>query len=205
MTRGQRTRVRIASTMAALAVVVPAAAPAAEVVSVTQQPDRVFHVETGASFVAADAFGGWGLSLRGGYLATQYLMTGVGLETARLHAEGTVPVFGGAFSQTFQSTLAAGFVRAQLPTRFVTPYAELALGFTAIHGREGFNYQCKESSFAGGGAAFGVDGHVIPSMTVGLRAGVRTPGLGTCTAAGGPWGYDPVALKTMAVTLAYRW
>jgi hypothetical protein len=203
MTRGQ-TRVWTAASMAALAVVVPAAVPAAEVVTATRQPDRSY-VEAGASFVVADALGGWGLSLRGGYLATQYLMTGVGLETARLHAEGTVPVYGGAFSQTFQSTFAAAFVRAQLPTRFVTPYAELALGFTAIHGREGFNYQCEESNFAGGGAAFGVDGQVIPSVSVGLRAGVRTPGLAKCGLAAGPWDYHPAALKTMAVTLAYRW
>jgi len=170
-----------------------------------QRSDPAFHVQAGASYAAADAFGGWGLLLRGGYLANRYVMTGFGLETARLHAEGTVPVFGGTFSQTFQSTLAAAFVRAQLPTRFVTPYAELALGFTAIHGREGFNTACKESSFVGGGAAFGVEGHVLPFLSVGLRAGVRTPGIGQCDEVGGPWSYDTAALKSLAMTVAYRW
>jgi len=204
MTRGQ-TRVWTAASMAALLVVAPAAARAAEVLTASPPRSPVLQVETAASYVAADAFGGWGLSLRGGLLASQYVMTGLGLETARLQAEGTVPVFGGAFSQTYQSTLAAAFVRAQLPTRFVTPYAELALGFSAIHGREGFNYQCKERSFAGGGVAVGVDGHVLPSLSVGLRAGVRPPGPGTCAAGAGPWTYEPAALKSLAMTVAYRW
>jgi hypothetical protein len=195
----------MATTMAALLVSVPAPGRAAEVLTASPQRAPVVHIETGASYVAADAFGGWGLSLRAGWLATRYVMTGVGLETARLHAEGTVPVFGGEFSQTFSSTLAAAFVRAQLPTRFVTPYAELALGYTAIHGMTGFNYQCKELGSAGGGAAFGVDAHVLASLSVGLRGGVRTPTTAQCGAAAGPFDYDPATLKTMAVTLAYRW
>ena len=204
MTRGQ-TRIWMAATMAAMFVAVPAPAPAAEVLTASPQRDAVLHVETGASYVAADAFAGWGLSLRGGYLTNRYVMTGLGLETARLHAEGTVPVFGGAFSQTFQSTLAAAFVRAQLPTRFVTPYAELALGYTAIHGMAGFNYQCREQGGASGGVALGAQVDVLPSLAVAVRAGVRPPTSTTCAAAGGPWTYESAALTSLALTLAYRW
>jgi hypothetical protein len=204
MTRGQA-RVWIAASMVALVVVVPAAARAADVITASPQREPIRHVETGASYVAAGAFGGWGLSLRGGYLANQYVMTGLGVETARLHAEGIASPFDRPFSQTYQSTLAAAFIRAQLPTRFVTPYAELALGLSVIHGTEGFNYQCKERTFAGGGAALGVDGHVLPSLSVGVRAGVRPPGPGACAAAAGPWTYEPAAMKSMALMLAYRW
>jgi hypothetical protein len=204
MTRGQ-TRVWMAATTAAMFVVAPPPATAADVLTASPQRDRALHIETGASYVAADAFGGWGLSLRGGYLTNRYVMTGLGLETARLHAEGTVPVFGGAFSQTFQSTLAAAFVRAQLPTRFVTPYAELALGYTAIHGMAGFNYQCKEQGGASGGVALGAQANILPSLGVGVRAGVRPPTSTTCAAAGGPWTYESAALRSIALTVAYRW
>jgi hypothetical protein len=204
MTRGQ-SPAWMAAAMTATLVALPAAASAAEVLTASPQRDPILHFETGASYVSADAFGGWGLSLRVGWLASRYLMTGVGLETARLHADGTVPVSGGEFSQTFNSTLAAAFVRAQLPTRFVAPYAELALGYTAVHGMTGFNYQCKELGSAGGGVAIGVDVRVRASFSVGLRGGVRTSSTAECGAVGGPFSYEPAPLKTAAVTLAYRW
>jgi hypothetical protein len=87
----------------------------------------------------------------------------------------------------------------------VTPYAELALGYTAIHGMSGFNYQCREQGGASGGVAFGADGHVLPSLSVGVRGGARTATPVGCGAAAGPWSYEPVALKSVAMTVAYRW
>jgi hypothetical protein len=205
MNRGEA-RALWAACTAALLVAAPATGRAVEAVAVAERPRAGWQVEAGAAYVAADSFGGWGVSLRAGRVHDRFLMVGFGIESGRLHAEGTVPVAGGAFSQTFQSTLAAAFFRVQAPTPFVTPYAELALGFAAIHGKDGFNYQCNYGSSAGGAAALGVDGHVVPSLSVGLRGGLRLPSMSfSCTAGFGPYTFDLAVMKSLGMTVTYRW
>jgi hypothetical protein len=211
--RDRLTSLRFASiaVLAGLAVASPRAAIGADVVTASPKETYAWHVEASASYAATNDFTGWGIALRGGWQANQYLVIGAGLETTRLHAEGVtdgtfLPAH--AYSQTFQSTFPAVFARGQLPFRRVTPYAELAVGVVIVHDQQAEWAQC---SFLGpgpgAGVALGVDTQIVRSISVGLRAGVRnTSWRFGCTLTGGPWTFqDDFRMTSLALTTAFRW
>ena len=122
---------------------------------------------------------GWGLSLRGGYLANRYVMTGFGLETARLHAEGTVPVFGGAFVRRFQSTLAAALSGATTHAfRDTVRGARARLHGDSWQGRSRHGVQGEQAPWAEA-RPLAWRGTCFRFSASELRAGVRTPGSGS--------------------------
>jgi hypothetical protein len=201
-------RFALSVVLSVLAVASPCPARGAEVV--TARPPADWNLEVGASYAATNDFGGWGIALRGGWLASPYVVLGAGVETTRLHAEGVtsgdfVPAH--AYSQTFQTTFPAVFVRGQLPLRRVTPYVELAAGLVVIHSQQGEYAQCSYGNGPGAGLALGVDAQVAPSNSVGLRAGVRNPGWGVgCSLVGGPWTFqDDFRMTSLALTSGFRW
>ena len=193
-----------------LAVASPRSAGGAEVVTASPPAAYAWRLETSASYAATNDFDGWGIALRGGWLANRYLVVGAGVETTRLHAEGVtdgsfLPAH--AYSQTFQTTFPAVFLRGQLPFRRVTPYVELAAGLVAVHGVSSEDVQCQYGNGPGAGLALGVDTQIVPSISVGLRAGVRNPGWGVaCLAEGGPWSYQAdFRMTSLALTAGFRW
>ncbi len=193
----------------AVVVTIPGRAVAAETVTATAKAEPSWHMEAGASYVAVDGFGGWGVGLRGGGMVGRYVLIGLGVDTGRLHAEGvhTFSTFTGPYSQTFQSTLVAAFVRFQLPLSFATPYAEVAAGGVWVLRGEERNTQCFYESGVGGGLALGIDAPVAPALGVGLRGSVRNPGLGgACGAVGGPWTFKhDWTMVGATLTASYRW
>jgi hypothetical protein len=191
------------------ALAVPGAALGTEVVTARPAPPNRWDLEASGSYAATNDFGGWGIAVRGGWLPVRYLVVGVGVETTRLHAEGSLPAEellpARTYSQTFQSTFPAVFLRWQLPLRFITPYAEVATGFVVVHDQRAVNAQCSYGSGPGGGFAVGVDAQVVPSLAAGLRAGVRNTGWGGgCLAEGGPWSFqDDFRMTSLALTARF--
>jgi hypothetical protein len=188
------------------------AARGTEVVAVRPPASDAWNLQVGGSYVSTSDFGGWGIALRGGWLANPHLVVGLGIETARLHAEGlTSGGFGPAqpYSLTFQSTFPAAFVRGQLPFRFLTPYAELAAGLVVVHSQREENTQCSYGSGPGAGFAIGVDAPISPSISAGVRADVRNIGWGGgCLAEGGPWSFNlqnDFRMTSLALTTGFRW
>jgi hypothetical protein len=198
---------------AAISLVRPGSAGGAEVVTASPPTAQAWTLEVGGSYAATTDFGGWGIALRGGWLANPYLVVGVGIETTRLHAEGSITEDalgpGQPYSQTFQSTFPAAFVRGQVPFRLLTPYTEVATGFVVVHGQRAENTQCSFGSGPGGGIAVGVDARIAPSITVGLRAEARNSGWGGgCLAIGGPWSFqmqDDFMMRSLGLTTRFRW
>ena len=196
--------------LAALAVASPRAANGAELVTASPPMAYAWNVEVGASYAATNDFAGWGIGLRAGWLASRYLVIGAGVETTWLHAEGVtdgafLPAH--AYSQTLQTTFPAAFLRGQLPFRRVTPYVELAAGLVVVHDVSSEYVQCRYGNGPGAGLALGVDTQIVPSISVGLRAGVRNPGWGvSCLAVGGPWSYQAdFRMTSLALTTGFRW
>jgi hypothetical protein len=199
-------------TGSAAALALPGAAGGAEIVTASPPTAQAWNLEVGGSYATTADFGGWGIALRGGWLANPYLVVGVGIETTRLQAEGlTTAGFGPAwsYSQTFQSTFPAAFLRGQLPFRFLTPYTELAAGFVVVHDQRAENTQCSYGSGPGAGLAVGVDAQIVPSISAGMRADVRNSGWGGgCLTGGGPWSFslqNDLALTSLALTTRFRW
>jgi hypothetical protein len=193
----------------AVVVTIPGRAVAAETLTAAAKVEPSWRLEAGASYVSTSDFGGWGVGLRGGKMVSRYVLAGLAVDTGRLHAEGPYAFGGfiGTYSQTFQSTLVAAFMRFQLPLRLATPYAEVAAGAVWVHRGEERNTQCYYDSGVGGGLALGIDVPVTPAFGVGLRGGVRNPGLGgACGAVGGPrtFQHDWTMLGA-TLTASYRW
>ena len=193
------------------ALALPGAAGGTEAVTASLPAAPAWNLEVGVSYAATTNFGGGGIALRGGWLANRYLVIGLGIETTRLHAEGMTTGGKGQppqpYSQTFLSTFPAAFLRAQLPFRFLTPYAELASGFVVVHSRQGQNTECAFGSGPGAGFAVGVDARIVPSIAAGVRAGVRNPGWGVaCVLEAGPWTYqDDFRMTSLALTTRFLW
>lgn len=190
------------------ALVIPAQPiSAAEVVTAAAAPPSQWQIEAGASYASADFFTGWGLSLHAGRVEARYLMVGFAIESTKLHGEWTDSFNGGgAFSTGFRSTLFGGFFRSQLPTRFVTPYAELTLGYVGIHAKEpGLGASaCVFDGGANGALAFGAATHPIPEISVGIRGGLRLLSTSaSCLAV--DRGQSIPVMKSLAMTVAYHW
>ena len=204
------TRIKVCVWLAAwtAALVIPARpVSAAEAITATAASESQWHVEAGAGYASADVFSGWGLSLHAGRVQARYLMVGFAIESAKLHGEWIDPLNGGGSVSTgFRSTLLGGFFRSQLPTRFVTPYAELALGYAGIHSKEPGTAAatCVFDGGVNGALAFGAAAHPIPSISVGVRGGLR---LVSTTASCPALDRDqsiPV-IKSLAMTVSYHW
>jgi hypothetical protein len=194
----------------ALALALPSAARGTEVVAASPAAPHAWNLEAGISYAATTDFGGWGVALRGGWQANRYLVVGLGVETTRLHAEGTTSgTFAAPYSQTFQSTFPAVFLRGQLPFRLFTPYTEVATGVVVVHDRSAQNSQCFFGSGPGGALAIGIDAQIVPSISAGLRAEARNPGWGGgCLADAGPWSFqfqDDATMRSLALTTRFRW
>ena len=184
-------------------------AVAAETVTATAKAELPWRLEAGASYVTTGEFGGWGVGVRGGGMVGRHVLVGLAVDTGRLHAEGryTFQGFTSTYSQTFQSTLVAAFVRLQRPFGIATAYAEASVGAVLVHRGEERNTQCHFDSGVGGGLALGSDIPVAQSVAVGLRGSVRTPGMGGgCGAAAGPWSFNNYwMLLGATLTTSYRW
>jgi hypothetical protein len=196
----------------AAALALPGAAGGAEIVTGSPPTAQAWNLEMGGSYAATSDFWGWGMELRGGWLPNPYLVVGVGIDTTRLHAEGlTTAGFGPGrpYSQTFQSTFPAAFLRGQLPFRFLTPYTELAAGYVVVHDQQGENVQCSFGSGPGAGLAIGVDAQIVPSISAGVRADVRNPGWGGfCGLVGGPWSFEfqnNLAVRSLGLMTSFGW
>jgi hypothetical protein len=155
------------------------------------------------SYASSGNFQGWGVAARGAWLPRRYLALGASVETTGLHADGTIPTV--AFSQSFRSTLLAGFAQARLPLRVVTPYLELALGQVSVSQGEQTGSQCSYHGGFGVGVAAGADLSLSRSLSVGLRASTRNPGYSLgCAAQAGPWSFEFSWVRALAGTVAYR-
>lgn len=188
----------------------PGAAGGTEVAADSTPAPQAWTLEAGVSYAATTDFSGWGIATRGGWLPNPHLVIGVGIETTRLHAEGlTTGGVGPArpYSQTFQSTFAAAFVRVQLPFRVLTPYTELAAGFVVVHSQQANNAECRYGNGPGAELAIGVDAQIVQSIAAGLRAGVRNPGWGAaCLLEAGPWSFqNDFRMTSLALTTSFRW
>jgi hypothetical protein len=188
----------------------PSAAEGTEVVTGSPPTAQAWDLEVGGSYAATTDFGGWGIALRGGWLANPHLVIGVGIETTRLHAEGSTSGGFGAgrpYSQTFQSTFPAAFVRGQLPFRVLTLYTELAAGLVVVHSQQANNAECRYGNGPGAELAIGVDAPIVPSIAAGLRAGVRNPGWGAaCLLEAGPWSFqNDFTMTALTLTTSFRW
>jgi len=203
MTRGL-TRVWMAATMALLAVAAPGAAAGAEAVAAAGVLESQWRVEAGAGYAAADAFTGWGLSLHAGRVQGRYTMFGFAVDSTKLHAART-DATGAETDQGFRSTLWAGFFRGQLPTRFVTPYAELALGYTGIHGKEGLALPCDYQGGPNGAVAVGASAQPVYGVAIGLRAGLRLASTSAQCAVARAGSDGGLVVKSLAMTVAYHW
>jgi len=195
------------------AVAIPVAVEAAEDAAGSLRAKPAWRVEAAASILATNGFGGWGVGVRAGWAPSPIWQFGLAVDTARLHAEGTyyqqwgTGMIGGPYSQTFQSTLVAAYARLQLPFRYATPYAEVAAGAVVVNRGEEQRVACLYDSGFGGGLSGGIDGHPVPSVAIGLRAGVRNPGWGgACTAQAGVWSFQfDWTMAVASLTAGYRW
>ena len=193
----------------AVALALPGAARGNETVTASPPAAQAWTLEVGVSYAATTDFGGPGIAVRGGWLVNRYVVIGLGIETTRLYAEGLTTGGKGRppqpYSQRFLSTFPAAFARAQLPFRFLTPYAELASGFVVVHGQQG-DTECEFGSGPGAGLAIGVDAPIVPSLAAGMRAGVRNPGWGVaCVLPAGASFHDDFRMTSLALTLRYLW
>ena len=86
---------------------------------------------------------------------------------------------------------------------FVTGYAELALGYNGIHGKEGLALPCDYQGGPNGALALGAAAHPFHGVSLGARAGLRQASISAqCAAAGG--GNDGIPLvKSIGMTVAY--
>ena len=159
----------------AVVVTIPGRAVAAETVTATAKAEPSWHMEA-APHVAVDGFGGGvsGCAAAGWWVAT---FDRPRCRYRQLHAEGvhTFSTFTGPYSQTFQSTLVAVFVRFQLPLSFATPYAEVAAGGVWVLRGEERNTQCFYESGVGGGLALGIDAPSPPRSALACAAVCATP------------------------------
>jgi hypothetical protein len=212
---GRFTSIASLTGLAVALALLPRAARGTEVLTTSPPTAHAWNFEMGGSYAATGDFAGWGIAVRGGWLLNRHLVLGVGIETTRLSAEGsTTNPFNASltsqpYSQTFQSTFPAAFLRGQLPFRFLTPYAELAAGFVVVHDQHAENTQCSFGSGPGAGLAVGADAQIVSSISAGLRAGVRNPGWGGgCLAIGGPWSFqfqNDRTVTSLGLTTSFRW
>ena len=205
---GPMTRIKVCVWLAATAALVIPARPAsaAEAITVAAAPESQWHVEAAAGYATADIFSGLGLSPHAGRVQAPYLMVGFAIESTKLHGEWTDQFTGDALSTGFRSTLFGGFFRSQLPTRFVTPYAELALGYAGIHSKDpGLGASaCVFDGGVNGALAFGAAAHPIRSISVGLCGGLRLVSTSASCPAVDRSPSVPV-IKSLAMTVAYHW
>jgi hypothetical protein len=87
----------------------------------------------------------------------------------------------------------------------VTPYAELALGYAGIHGKEGLALPCDYQGGPNGAVAFGASAHPVYGIAIGLRAGLRLASTSAQCALSGPGSDGALVVKSLAMTVAYHW
>jgi hypothetical protein len=159
-----------------------------------------------ASYATAGPSSGGGLTLQFLGKPARWFAAGAMLDIASLSDQGIAAANGLPYEFAYQARFLGAAAQLRAPFWILTPYAELAMGFSSAPTSKAENVSCSYGTGFGTSTGAGLQAAITPRLSAGFRWATRmVADSGLCFLILGPHTPARDRLHTLGLAVSYSW